>query len=142
MAMKTQTKQKHRLRKWTEQGGKCVFCNRPMWILGVHPIGKKQRQATIEHIIPKAFGGTNHPSNLACSCSQCNNLRGTLPFDTFKHVQQFHNYHRLISRMRSTTKYTKPDGFYILEHIIWIKRDQIKAMVKKNEQISTQPLEK
>lgn len=41
--------------------------------------------ATLEHKIPRARGGRWVDSNMALSCRQCNNRRGTQDFETFQH---------------------------------------------------------
>ncbi len=41
-------------------------------------------ELTIEHIIPKIFGGTNQMINLALSCSACNNDRDCANFSAFR----------------------------------------------------------
>jgi hypothetical protein len=32
--------------------------------------------ATVDHVIPLSWGGTNHPSNLVVACSPCNMKKG------------------------------------------------------------------
>jgi 5-methylcytosine-specific restriction endonuclease McrA len=34
------------------------------------------RDATIDHKIPKIMGGTDEETNLVCCCGQCNSLKG------------------------------------------------------------------
>lgn len=135
-----QTRQKHRIRLWTEQGGKCIFCKRNMWIAGVHIEGKSSHQATLEHIIPKSQGGSNLITNLVCSCFQCNHRRRTLPFNTYKTIRSLPNYFHLLTRIHDT-KRNKPIGFFILQHMVQLKQHQIKRMVKNNERISAQIVE-
>jgi len=50
------------LHKW---GHQCAYCKR------------KDIPLQIEHVIPKARGGTNRASNLAISCKLCNQRKGT-----------------------------------------------------------------
>lgn len=50
-------------------GNGCFYCGKP---LGVE-------EATVEHLIPIATGGTNHQGNLALACFLCNSAAGTLP---------------------------------------------------------------
>jgi 5-methylcytosine-specific restriction endonuclease McrA len=56
------------LEKW---GRKCVYCN------------MEHTPLEIEHIIPKARGGTNRVSNLTISCKACNQAKGILPIEVF-----------------------------------------------------------
>lgn len=42
----------------------CGYCGK---------VGKKG--LTLDHIIPKSRGGTNHPSNLVAACMSCNNWK-------------------------------------------------------------------
>lgn len=51
--------------RWTileRDGFKCRYCGRTAEAAALH----------VDHIIPVAQGGTNHPDNLAASCSDCN----------------------------------------------------------------------
>lgn len=38
------------------------------------------RQATKDHVVPRAFGGINNLDNYVLACSECNNRRGTTLF--------------------------------------------------------------
>ena len=53
---------------------RCCFCR-----LTLTPAS-----ATLEHIIPLAAGGSWDIRNLALSCNDCNQERGTIPFAEFK----------------------------------------------------------
>lgn len=44
---------------------RCVGCGRPL----------TQAQATIDHIKPKAKGGTDHAGNIQILCQPCNNRK-------------------------------------------------------------------
>ena len=50
---------------------KCVYC------------GKSGAVLNVEHIIPKARGGSNRVSNLAIACVQCNQKKGAMPIEDF-----------------------------------------------------------
>jgi 5-methylcytosine-specific restriction endonuclease McrA len=60
------------------QNHKCCWCGRDT-------ITKpnKSNSATLEHIIPRANGGTDDLDNLAMSCNKCNGKRGILPPEEF-----------------------------------------------------------
>ena len=77
MAAKINSK-KVKLIKSTLSGGSdsyfCCFC------LKFFPL----TELTIEHIIPKIFGGTNQMINLALSCSPCNNDRNSANFSQYR----------------------------------------------------------
>lgn len=52
-----------------EQGGFCNGCEEHF----------KMRNLTVDHIIPRAKGGTDHISNLQLLCGACNSMKGTRP---------------------------------------------------------------
>jgi 5-methylcytosine-specific restriction endonuclease McrA len=45
-------------------GGRCQYC------------GKKRPQMTVDHVIPKIYGGVDTWENLVCACLECNNRKG------------------------------------------------------------------
>lgn len=45
-------------------GHRCQYC------------GRKDVSLTVDHIIPKARGGTDSWENLVCACVRCNNFKG------------------------------------------------------------------
>ncbi len=46
----------------------CFYCN----------VTLSQKEASVDHIIPKSKGGSNDPSNYLISCRKCNSDRGSL----------------------------------------------------------------
>lgn len=50
---------------------KCVYC------------GKSDVPLNVEHIVPKARGGSNRLSNLAIACIDCNQKKGSKPIEEF-----------------------------------------------------------
>jgi 5-methylcytosine-specific restriction endonuclease McrA len=58
---------------FNEQCGYCCYCSEKMTL----KLGKK-RTATVEHILPRSYGGKNE-FNLAAACDYCNNERGNMP---------------------------------------------------------------
>ena len=49
-------------------GRRCVYCATPL----------ERETATLDHVYPRAHGGTNMPGNLVASCVRCNRLKGDL----------------------------------------------------------------
>jgi hypothetical protein len=56
------------LEKW---GRNCVYC------------GEAGVPLQVEHLRPKAHGGSNRASNLVLACADCNQLKGSQPVETF-----------------------------------------------------------
>lgn len=56
-------------------GGECHYCGEATNSKYGH-----KRQATKEHVVPRAFGGANTMENYVLACSECNNNRGTTLF--------------------------------------------------------------
>ena len=56
------------LEKW---GRKCTYC------------GKENIPLQVEHIVPRAKGGSNRVSNLCLSCEKCNTAKGTKSIEDF-----------------------------------------------------------
>jgi 5-methylcytosine-specific restriction endonuclease McrA len=54
-------------------GGKCIHCKGHLYV-GLD--GKPVSRATIEHIRPRAHGGTDELANLALACARCNHQKG------------------------------------------------------------------
>lgn len=57
---------------WLRENKRCFWCGR-----GVILKGQEPRSATIDHLIPKAHGGSNSHNNLIMACKRCNNSRGS-----------------------------------------------------------------
>jgi 5-methylcytosine-specific restriction endonuclease McrA len=72
------------LEKWDRQ---CAYC------------GRKDIPLEIEHIQPRANGGTNRISNLCLSCESCNIRKGTQSIDQF-----LHNKPDVLKRILAQTK--------------------------------------
>lgn len=52
---------------------RCAYCARPLTILTM----------TIDHVIPKALGGTGAQHNLRCACWDCNQAKADKPPHVF-----------------------------------------------------------
>lgn len=62
------TAKEYLLEKWNRT---CAYC------------GTKNVPFEIEHIVPKAAGGSNRIANLALACHDCNERKGKLPIEVF-----------------------------------------------------------
>lgn len=63
-------------------GGRCVWCG---GVVYKHD-GKGPTPpyaATLDHVVPRSQGGTNHHSNLVTCCHRCNSLRGDRDAEAF-----------------------------------------------------------
>jgi 5-methylcytosine-specific restriction endonuclease McrA len=67
------------LEKW---GRVCAYCG----ATGVHRTGSTP-PLQIEHIVPKARGGSNRVSNLALACEPCNTAKGNKTATEFMHPE-------------------------------------------------------
>lgn len=47
---------------------RCVYCLRPLAETAEHP----DDRPTVDHVVPRARGGTNRRRNLALACRSCN----------------------------------------------------------------------
>lgn len=55
-----------RRRLWAEQGERCFYCAAALHLEAV----------TLDHYIPRAYGGTDNISNLRAACGACNGAKG------------------------------------------------------------------
>jgi len=81
---------------WQSQNGACFYCNKLMWVIGYHPVGKVNSMATNEHILPPKLGGSRRShSNLVCSCAHCNRSRGQIEHEKFVQIRKQSNWQEL-----------------------------------------------
>jgi hypothetical protein len=68
--------EKHRKEYLATQELRCHYCHKenlklksqdPEWL------------ATIDHVVPRALGGRDHPSNYVVACQSCNERKGAKP---------------------------------------------------------------
>jgi 5-methylcytosine-specific restriction endonuclease McrA len=53
--------------------GKCIHCQTRVTV----PLDwNEPTHATLEHIVPRAQGGSDDPENLAVACQRCNHAKG------------------------------------------------------------------
>ena len=68
------------LSKLKRQGGRCFYCQLPMWVAQKDSevsakIAPWQLQCTAEHLIARCDGGSNDPDNIVAACRFCNMTR-------------------------------------------------------------------
>src|SRR6478735_7112478 len=74
-----------------KQKGRCHYCDVQM----TRSLGGKYH-ATEDHILPRSKGGKDLYDNLVGACHLCNNMRGSIPYDTFKAYIGMHGNSRPI----------------------------------------------
>lgn len=62
---------------------RCPCCNIQLVWKGVNGVTHARNLATVDHIIPRSFGGADHHKNLFVMCITCNNERSTKCFLDF-----------------------------------------------------------
>ncbi len=76
------------LQKWNRQ---CAYC------------GAKDTPLQVEHISPRAHGGTNRVSNLCVACEPCNQAKGTLALEVFM-AKQPDRLKRILAQAKAPLK--------------------------------------
>jgi 5-methylcytosine-specific restriction endonuclease McrA len=75
---------KHRRAAFQRQGGRCYYCDLPMWIEHPTAFARKARlrrsdtaqlRCTAEHLIARQDGGRNSGDNIVAACLFCNSTR-------------------------------------------------------------------
>ncbi|UWQ15360.1 HNH endonuclease [Aliiroseovarius sp. M344] len=75
---------KIRRAKMLAQGGRCYYCDLPMWEHEAEKVGwpdlwtnekPKTLQCTAEHLVPRSDGGVDTPENIVAACWFCNTTR-------------------------------------------------------------------
>ena len=102
---------------YIKQRGRCCFCQNHTFADSA--FGPKKRIATLEHIQCRTNNGSDNIENLAISCWDCNNVRGTIDFDEF---------HALVKEHGVKTAYS------IVKNIDGISRKE-RQRIRKQERI-------
>ncbi|MFL4991475.1 MAG: HNH endonuclease [Microvirga sp.] len=63
--------------------GRCVYCGIPARRPG-RGVKRAPDLATLDHVVPKSFGGPLNRDNIVLACSACNNERGTMDAQAFR----------------------------------------------------------
>ena len=70
------------MKYWYEKGQRRCLCGRQLvWS------GENKNRATVDHIVPKSFGGTKRLTNLLVVCQDCNGKRGNKKLSTWAKEQ-------------------------------------------------------
>ena len=66
---------------WERDGYVCFYCDEPVTapLRGRSQTDQPPTMATVDHIIPRAYGGGFIEGNLVTACLRCNNSRGDKP---------------------------------------------------------------
>lgn len=65
--------QRSRLNAFNRQGGRCYYCNLPMWLDG--QAGPSPLRCTAEHLTAHSEGGKAGQANIVAACWHCNRTR-------------------------------------------------------------------
>jgi len=71
---------------FARDGGRCVYCGIPARRPG-RGIKRAPDLATLDHVQPKAHGGPLDRDNIVLACAACNNERGTMDAQAFRHLK-------------------------------------------------------
>jgi 5-methylcytosine-specific restriction endonuclease McrA len=66
-------KKNYRMIIWKKCSKKCFYCSKKL----------NFGEMTIDHILPKSRGGSNHKRNKVAACAECNSRKGNLLLDEF-----------------------------------------------------------
>ena len=72
-------------RLFVAQNGRCCWCS-----LSMDRTGKGGRGITLDHILPRAKGGTDDEVNLTAACRLCNAARGDMDVSVFAAARAGH----------------------------------------------------
>lgn len=101
--------QKRRLAVHLRDRCRCLFCNRRVYVRQVSTTADLKdvpaRYATLDHLNPRANGGSHRARNLVTACRSCNSARGCRRWLQFadKPARDRINLHRR-RKMRRFTK--------------------------------------
>lgn len=87
---------------------RCVYCCKDLH-------GADPRDVTLDHVIAKADGGSNHESNLVTACRTCNCSRQDMPINRFASKEQRADIKRLTRR--SLAPFTKLARAYFADKV-------------------------
>lgn len=104
---------------------RCVWCRREVAQIGMHGVegvsvegvvftdGMQLLQASVDHVVPRARGGSNSSSNLITCCSRCNAKRGNRSVRGFSSILclsavLLENAEQIVRRVRNAQRRKLP----------------------------------
>lgn len=69
----------YKIEAHSKQNGRCAYCREPMSL----------REATADHVVPRAHGGLTCAKNIKSACDPCNGTKGSMTEKRFKQVIRF-----------------------------------------------------
>jgi 5-methylcytosine-specific restriction endonuclease McrA len=76
-------------------GGRCMYC------------GSREGAMTVDHVVPKKYGGTDTWENLVCACLKCNNKKGNRTPEE--------------ANMKLMCKPRKPNHIMFIQHFVGVR---------------------
>ena len=77
---------------WADQSGRCFYCERPTWLWESEYPNTSHlsplNQATREHLVKHADGGSNEDENIVMACGACNSTRGEHTSDEWLAIKE------------------------------------------------------
>jgi len=67
---------RHREFVFERDGGVCLWCGLKLMLYIHLTFPRHKRRATLDHVHPRALGGSGDPENLVLACNGCNQSRG------------------------------------------------------------------
>lgn len=78
----------------------CVFCGAVRGQVRLFDGAPVRVKVTVDHVLPRSWGGKDYPSNLVCACERCNTMKATMDGETFAFMLKRHG---LITTRRELT---------------------------------------
>ncbi|MCR4881631.1 MAG: HNH endonuclease [bacterium] len=80
----------------------CAYCGKAL----------KDKDKTLDHILPQCAGGKSYANNIVICCSNCNTRKGNLDINSFlsnseQRLENFVNYLKLIDIQRGNNNYSQ-----------------------------------
>ncbi len=81
---------KHRLAIYDRDGFACLWCGASI---------EDGAKLTLDHVVPREFGGSHESENLVTACFRCNTVRGTRPVHEFAEAVAVYVDHGVTAEM-------------------------------------------